>query len=378
MRLDPAAARAPALDDFANHAAVDAVEIDGDVDLAALAAAAPQLQRIDIRFPTFKDGRGFSLAARIRDRLAFSGELRAVGDLLPDQAGFLARAGFNAAQPDHQDHADAWRASLAAFSHVYQPANDRRPAAFAARHATRSVHKLMQDDITALDRRYATAAASDILRDALKERFAGRVAVLSSFGAEAVVLLHLVASVDSATPVLFLDTDRHFPQTLQHRRNVVARLGLTNVRDLAPHAADAERLDPDGDLWRRDPDACCALRKVRPLAEAVGDYDALITGRKRFHGATRVRLPLIELVDGAARINPLARWSADDIDAYRRRHDLPFHPMASMGYASIGCWPCTRPARDAADPRSGRWADTDKTECGIHAPAALARLESPA
>jgi len=234
-----------------------------------------------------------------------------------------------------------------------------------------------------LNARYADAEALDVLHDVLTSQFAGRVGVLSSFGAEAAVLLHLVARVDPATPVLFLDTDRHFPQTLQHRDTVVRQLGLTNVRDLTPDAGETAAQDPRGDLWKRNPDACCALRKVRPLADAtapsaLGGFDALISGRKRFHGGARLRLPRFEMVESTMRINPLVGWDADAVEEYRVRHHLPVHPMIDMGYRSIGCWPCTAPTSTGDAPRAGRWRDLDKTECGIHAPVARAPLENAA
>ena len=149
------------------------------------------------------------------------------------------------------------------------------------------------------------------------------------------------------------------------------KLGLTNIRILKPDAREVAREDGDGKLWSRDSDACCSMRKVRPLDGIIGDYDALITGRKRFHGGERMQLPAVERVNGTMRINPLARWSAEEVQAHFRRYDLPRHPLTDMGYASIGCWTCTAPARDD-DVRSGRWAGQDKTECGIHRPLPLA------
>ena len=211
------------------------------------------------------------------------------------------------------------------------------------------------------------APTVEVLRMALSGPFAGRTALLSSFGAESAVALHLLARTDPSTPVLFLDTGMHFGQTASHRRALVARLGLTDVRLLAP--ADAAAADPRGDLWRSDPDACCDLRKVAPLAAAVADFDLLIGGRKRFHGAGRARLPLFETVDGRMRLNLLADWDGPRLEAYRAAHGLPAHPLTALGYRSVGCWPCTRPSEEVdGDVRAGRWAGLDKTECGIHLP----------
>jgi phosphoadenosine phosphosulfate reductase len=221
-------------------------------------------------------------------------------------------------------------------------------------------------EAAALNARLRDAAPEDVLR-AVLAAYPGRVALLSSFGAEAALSLDLLARVAPETPVLFLDTRMHFAQTLDYRRDLTARLGLTDVRDLAPAAVDPR--DPANDLWRRDVDACCALRKVEPLAALLPQFDVLITGRKRFHGAGRLRLPLFEALDGVIRLNILADADPATLDARFAERGLPRHPLQAAGFASIGCWPCTRPAREGDDTvRSGRWADAEKTECGIHLP----------
>ena len=199
--------------------------------------------------------------------------------------------------------------------------------------------------------------------------FAGRLCVLSSFGADAAVLLSLVAEVDRSLPVLFLETERHFPETLAYRRTLVERLGLTVVRDIHPDPVEAAAEDPDGDLWLAA-DPCCALRKTRPLERALQPFAAWVTGRRRDQASTRSTLPLLERDTTRLKINPLAGWTADRVAVEHRRRDLPAHPLTSRGYASIGCAPCTVPVRAGADPRSGRWAGRAKTECGIHHPLA--------
>ncbi len=201
---------------------------------------------------------------------------------------------------------------------------------------------------------------------AAAEAFGTRLAVVSSFGAESAVLLHTAAQVDRDIPILFLDTGMLFGQTFDYRRQLAARLGLTNVRDLRPRFENLAVGDPGADLWKRDPDACCHIRKVLPLDAALGPFDAWITGRKRFHGGDRIRLPVVEEVDGKVKFNPLANWTKDDLDAWAARHDLPAHPLVAAGFASIGCWPCTAPVDEGARARAGRWAGSQKTECGIH------------
>ena len=216
-----------------------------------------------------------------------------------------------------------------------------------------------------LDAALRNAHPADIIR-AADEAFGGRLALVSSFGAESAVLLHLVAQVNPAMPVLFLDTGMLFGQTLDYRRSLAARLGLTDVRDLRPHFEDLATGDPNTDLWRTDTDGCCHIRKVLPLDRALAGFDAWLTGRKRFHGGDRLRLPVVEQAERHVKFNPLANWTKADLDAYVERHDLPPHPLVSAGFPSVGCWPCTKPADTDDDVRAGRWAGSQKTECGIH------------
>lgn len=210
--------------------------------------------------------------------------------------------------------------------------------------------------------RLAGKSAHDILAFA-REAWGDKFAVVSSFGAESAVLLHVVAQVDPSTPVIFLETDRHFAQTLAYRDELIERLGLTNVINQTPDAEEAAAEDPKGDLWRRDSDACCDLRKVRPLDKALSGYEAWATGRKRFQGGLRSTLAVIEHDGAHFKVNPLAEWTPEDIAAYMAVHDLPTHPLVEQGFPSIGCWPCTKPAESG---REGRWAGAEKTECGIH------------
>ena len=210
-------------------------------------------------------------------------------------------------------------------------------------------------------------AALDLIERSV-DRFGPRLALVSSFGAESAVLLDLVARVDPATPVIFLDTLKLFGATLDYRRDLVARLGLADVRDIRPDVRDLAAEDPDGTLWQRDPDRCCALRKVAPLERALEGFDAWLTGRKQHHGGDRTALPEVEFDGGRTKVNPLAAWTPEDIDGYFETRDLPRHPLLEQGYLSIGCAPCTEPVADAAaGARSGRWNGRKKTECGIHA-----------
>ena len=231
----------------------------------------------------------------------------------------------------------------------------------------------------AYDRVEASPSVADRLNDELREAspievlrrahqlYGEKLALVSSFGAESAVLLHMAAQVDPGIAVLFLDTGMLFGQTLDYRKNLAARLGLTGVRDLRPKFTDLALHDPKSSLHQTDVDACCNIRKVIPLDTALGDFSAWITGRKRFQGGDRLRLRVVEEGDnGQIKFNPLANWSKDQLDAYAAEHDIPAHPLVAQGFPSIGCWPCTKPVEEGGDVRSGRWQGQDKTECGIH------------
>ena len=234
------------------------------------------------------------------------------------------------------------------------------------------------DDAAALNARFAGVATSEMLAAVLAEGLAGRIAAVSSFGAESAVLLHLLAAIDPAAPVLFLDTGKHFPETLAYRDLLVDRLGLTGLINLTPDPAVLTKRDENGLRWSYDPDGCCEIRKVQPLSAALADFDATITGRKGFQSATRAGLPRFEIdgsdAAGRLKVNPLADWSADQIADYFAATGLPPHPLVAEGYPSIGCMPCTSKVATGEDPRSGRWRGWDKTECGIHSDAAASEL----
>ena len=210
--------------------------------------------------------------------------------------------------------------------------------------------------------------ARELLAEMIRNEFPGRIALVSSFGIEAAVLLHMVASIDRATPVLFLDTGKLFGETLRYRDRLIAQLELRDVRAITPDAARLGAEDPDGVLWRSDPDRCCAIRKVEPLARALEGFDAWINGRKRYHGGLRSDISVIEAAGGRIKINPLAAWGPEQIAAYFEAHDLPQHPLAADGFRSIGCMPCSDRVQIGEDARAGRWRGRAKSECGIHLP----------
>lgn len=216
------------------------------------------------------------------------------------------------------------------------------------------------------NQRYAGLSAHDVIALSVEELFPGRIAMVSSFGAESVVLLHLLSKIDPTVPVLFLDTGRLFPETLDYRTTVSERLGLRDVRTITPDAERLAALDPIRALWMTNPDLCCRIRKTEPLAKAVKGFDAWFTGRKRFQTAGRSTLPLFEAEGTRIKVNPLAEWTASELLAYAEEHDLPAHPLVAKGYPSIGCVPCTDRVLPGEDQRAGRWRGTGKVECGIH------------
>jgi phosphoadenosine phosphosulfate reductase len=238
----------------------------------------------------------------------------------------------------------------------------------AAKERQPDAEQAMAEKAALLEARYGHLTPTEIIEYAATRYFAGEIAVVSSFGADSAVLLHMIAQVDPSTPVIFLDTGKHFGETLDYRDALVADFGLTDVRVITPLEAALSRDDADGTLHQRDPDACCAIRKVEPLARGIEPFGAWFTGRKRFQAATRSALPVFEAIGPRARINPLARWTTADLAGYMRSHGLRENPLVAYGYLSIGCFPCTQPVKPGEDTRGGRWAGLSKTECGIHLP----------
>jgi phosphoadenosine phosphosulfate reductase len=224
---------------------------------------------------------------------------------------------------------------------------------------------LLADEARRLNEQAEGASAEAVVALAI-EHFRGEIAMVSSFGADSAVLLAMAADVDPSLPVIFLDTGKLFPATLAYRDDLVSRLGLTGIRTIRPDGTELAAADPAGALWMRDTDACCDVRKVRPLALSLAPWRAWISGRKRYQAETRAALPLFEAADGRIKVNPLAGWDRKRIEAFREAHQLPPHPLVAEGYPSIGCLPCTDKVRPGEDERAGRWRGKAKTECGIH------------
>jgi phosphoadenosine phosphosulfate reductase len=227
--------------------------------------------------------------------------------------------------------------------------------------------KLRALGILALNGMFDEMDAVGVLRYAASDVLPGDVAIVSSFGADSAVLLHMVAQVDPSMPVYFLETGKHFPETLAYVETLKKQFGLINVHAIHPNPDDVKRFDPNGDLWETDPDSCCHIRKTEPLEPITEQYGGWVTGRKRYQTKERGVLPHFELTsDDRIKVNPLAYFSDADVVEYRQKHNLPEHPLYARGYKSIGCAPCTSIVADGEDPRAGRWRGLNKKECGIH------------
>jgi phosphoadenosine phosphosulfate reductase len=217
-----------------------------------------------------------------------------------------------------------------------------------------------------LDRALRNATPAAVIAAALQAVGRERLALVSSFGTESAALLKVMADVDPAIPVIFLDTGQLFEETLAYRDALIERLGLRDVRSIKPLEEALSREDPDRELWFSDPDACCRIRKVEPLARALQPFGAWINGRKRFQGGARAVIPVVEDDGARLKFNPFANVSREEIAAIYALAKLPPHPLAAQGYFSVGCMPCTSRASSDEDARAGRWRGRAKTECGIH------------
>jgi phosphoadenosine phosphosulfate reductase len=217
-----------------------------------------------------------------------------------------------------------------------------------------------------LDRALRAASPAEVIAAALEAVGRDRLALVSSFGTESAALLKVMADVDAAIPVIFLDTGWLFEETLAYRDTLIATLRLRDVRSIKPAEQALEREDPERELWFSDPDACCRIRKVEPLARALKPFDGWINGRKRFQGGARAAIQVVEADGARLKFNPFANVSRQEIEAIYAQAKLPPHPLAAAGFLSVGCMPCTSRTSPDEDTRAGRWRGRPKTECGIH------------
>lgn len=375
------------------------VTLETDADDAALEAAAKDARLVAINFAKFTDGRGMTLARLLRERLDFGGELRAVGYLLPDQAQFLYRCGFDTAEIEDASDLDDWKSALERIRHLYQ-ASSRNP--FPLRHgAARTGDRNSRGDASDLaadepgPQAAKTLDAKLAAAESLQDRVAliagavsGRIAFSTSLGIEDQAILDAIAHADKGDAlfdVFTLATGRLFPETEETLAVSETRYGLP-IRAVAPDRKEVLQLVArDGIFGFREAIEnrlrCCEIRKVRPLNKALAGAAAWITGIRRDQSGSRATIPFAEWdsAHGLIKINPLADWSAEKLDAYIAEHDVPVNPLHERGFPSIGCQPCTRAVRPGEDPRAGRWwweNEDMKKECGLHAnPVAQAHIQ---
>jgi len=235
---------------------------------------------------------------------------------------------------------------------------------FVDQAAPETAHDL--PSVEELDRALGRVSPAEVIAAALQAVGREHLALVSSFGTESAALLKVMADVDPAIPVIFLDTGWLFEETLAYRDTLIATLGLSDVRSVKPLQQTLSREDPEGELWISDPDACCRIRKIEPLARTLAPFSAWINGRKRFQGALRANIPVVEQDGLRLKFNPLANASREEIEAIYSLANLPPHPLAASGFLSVGCMPCTGRTSAGEDARAGRWRGRAKTECGIH------------
>lgn len=348
-----------------------ATVLEPNADHAALVSAAGgNAGPIAILFPSFADGRGFSLARILRDRLGFAGEIRAVGSLIPDQSQFLLRSGFDTAEIADPGAAETWKASLAQIRHSYQPAS-RNPVPLRWNASAKAAAELNQE-----------LAATDDLVERIKliaAHIDGRIAFSTSLGLEDQVILQAIAQSGvtksgADVDVFTLDTGRLFPEVLETVELSELRY-RTRIRLVVPDAREVEELvSRDGVYGFRQSvenrHSCCEIRKVRPLNRALQGAQGWITGLRRYQSQARADVPLAEWDEerGLIKVNPLADWSDEQVSAYIDAHDILVNPLHAQGFVSVGCAPCTRAIEPGEDPRAGRWwwEAEDKKECGLH------------
>lgn len=355
----------PDLEALLESNAEASVRLSPDVDLEQVKSRLSGLQTIVVEFPTYSDGRGFSIARQLRNRYGFLGELIAAGPLIPDQYVFALQCGFDAIKVDPETYVkqdeQEWRDALDAFDLSYQRGyaipNGPAQNVFDSRRAKRAEKRVDQ---------YKGLSAQASLAKALTEDFKDNIVLSSSMGVDSAVLLHMISEIDPGMPILFLETRKHFTETLDYRDLLVKKLGLTNVQSLTPDEAEIASEDAADILYKTNKDACCDLRKVRPLERVVNGYAARITGRKRYQTPNRRNMEILEEGDSQFSLNPLAFWTAKDVTAYMRKHNLSTHPLLKLGFLSVGCAPCTTKVKEGEDPRAGRWRESEKDECGIH------------
>jgi phosphoadenosine phosphosulfate reductase len=339
--------------------------LEPTADEATLAAAAAAGGVVALRFLAFGDGRGYSLAVLLRQRHGFTGEIRAVGYMIPDLAPFLLRSGFDTAEIADEATVETWKAALTRLRHAYQPGL-RNPLPLRWDASKKEADALAQ-------RLARVKSLTDRIRE-MRRRVEGRIVFSTSLQLEDQAILHAIAESGAEIDIFTLDTGRLFPEVLETVELSELRYGV-RIRLVAPEASEVERLVArDGVFGFRhsieNRKACCEIRKVRPLNRELQGAQGWVSGLRREHSDERAGVPLAEWDEAHAlvKVNPVADWSAQDLTAYIAANNIPVNPLHARGFVSIGCAPCTRAVKPGEHPRAGRWwwENEDKKECGLH------------
>ncbi len=355
----------PLFESFLTDSESTTVRISAEIDLQELEPHINRLSSVEIEFPSFTDGRGFSIARQLRKHMNYNGELIATGPLIPDQYSLFMQCGFDAVKIDSLTYLNQseseWRTAVDTYHLSYQNGYETSNGSFQNIIASRNSKAPVS-----LYEKYKDLKPEAALERALKIDFQNEIVLATSFGADSAVLLHMISRIDKNTPIVFLETGKHFSATLAYRDLLVKELGLTNFQNISPDSLEVEKEDPNGTLYSTDKNACCDLRKVRPYDHYMKNYKAKITGRKRYQTLNRSNIEIYEEGDGRAKINPLAFWKIGDVERYISKYNLPPHPLVKYGFKSIACMTCTTQVKENEDPRAGRWRESSKNECGIH------------
>ncbi len=206
----------------------------------------------------------------------------------------------------------------------------------------------------------------NILEDSINNIFRKKMVYVCSFGTESAIILHMISEIDRSFPIILLNTNYLFKETIKYKDYLISKLKFSNFKEISPAAEDLKINDSKGTLWKENPDLCCNIRKVLPLQKELKKYDAWVSGRKSYHEGERKNLNFFEYINQKIVINPLAKVNQNFIDSYFKKNNLDRHPLYEFGYMSVGCTHCTIKSSSFDNPRSGRWAEKNKTECGIH------------
>jgi phosphoadenosine phosphosulfate reductase len=359
-----------ALLDLANGALLTSgsdpsVVLEPAADSAALSAAAAGGSVVAIRFPTFGDGRGHSLAVLLRERHGFKGEIRAVGYLIPDLAPFLLRSGFDTAEITDANDVETWKGAVTRIRHLYQP-GFRNPQPLRRDAAKREAEELN----TRLAKIESLAERIAEMRRSVE----GRITFSTSLGLDDQAILNAIAESGADIDIFTLDTGRLFPEVLETVELSEIRYGL-RIRLVTPEASEVEALVASDGVFgfRHSVDnrkACCEVRKVRPLSRELKGAQGWITGIRREHSEERAGVALAAWDEerGLLKVNPIADWSTQELTAYIAENNVPVNPLHARGFISIGCQPCTRAVQPGEHLRAGRWwwEHEEKKECGLH------------